>query len=358
MKAYKFSKKTKKRSWRKIAPIIAVIILVLIGATLFMYRHMYTDNLRAVTPGQHKEVVVAIPSGSSVNEIAKILKTHNVIRTERAFKQYIRSQELASKLKAGTYRLYSDQTVAEIANDLVEGKVAVDLFTILPGQRLDQIRAAFIAEGFNANDVDKALDPNNYAGNAALVDKPKGASLEGYLYPDSFQKTAETSPSTIVEQSLAEMASYLTADLRAVYAAKNLTTYQAIILASIVEREVSNGEDRPKVAQVFIKRLSIGMMLGSDVTACYGAITAGVMQTGDNCNNFVGYDSAYNTRIHTGMPPGPISNVSKSGLLSVANPTTTDYLYFVAGDDGMTYFSKTYDEHQAAVAQHCKLLCQ
>lgn len=351
-------KKYRKRRWRKVLLIIALVAVMLGGGALLVVRHFYTDNLRAVKPSEHTEIVVAIPKGSSVNQISKLLKSHGVIRSDWAFIQYVRSHELADKLKAGTYRLYSDEDVASIASDLVAGKVAVDLFTILPGQRIDQIRAAFIEAGFVAGDVDQALNPDNYVGHAALVDKPKGASLEGFLYPDSFQKTAETNPSTIVKLALDEMSTYLTADLRSAYASENLSTFQAITLASIIEREVSNGEDRPKVAQVFLKRLSSDMMLGSDVTACYGAIVAGVMHTGDNCNNFVGYDSAYNTRIHTGMPPGPISNVSKSGLNAVAHPASTDYLYFVAGDDGMTYFSKTYDEHLSAVAQHCKVLCQ
>ena len=357
MKRSKLSKKISKRRWRKIAPIVAVIILVLVALALFMQRQVYINNLRAVTPGQHTEVVVAIPSGSSVNEIAKILKTNNLIRTESAFKQYVRSKELASKLKAGTYRLYSDETTAEIADDLVEGKVAVDLFTILPGQRIDQIKAAFVAAGFSATDVDNALDPDNYAGHAALVDKPKGASLEGYLYPDSFQKTAETSPATIIEQSLDEMASYLTADLRSSFASRNLSTFQAITLASIVEREVASQEDRATAAQVFLTRIKQGMRLQSDVTVIYGMAKAGL----DTSIVDTSFASPYNTFLIDGLPVGPISNVTKSGLQAVAYPSTTDYLYFVAGDGsdyGKTYFSRTLEEHQSAVAAHCRTCAQ
>jgi UPF0755 protein len=352
--------KVKKHSSHRLRKFLIALLLVaaVIGASaLFVVRRIYTENLRAVTPGVHTQVVVAIPSGSSLNEIAQILKTKNVIRADWAFKQYVRSHELGDKLKAGTYRLYSDETTATIANDLVAGKVAVDLFTILPGQRIDQVRKAFIDAGFKEADVDKALDANSYTGHAALVDKPSGAGLEGYLYPDSFQRTADTSPSTIVTQSLDEMASYLTADLRSAYAAQNLSTYQAITLASIVEREVASQEDRATAAQVFLTRIKQGMRLQSDVTVIYGMALAGE----DTSIVDTSFASPYNTFLHDGVPVGPISNVTKSGLQAVAHPSPTDYLYFVAGDGsdyGKTYFSKTIAEHNAAVAAHCKSCSQ
>lgn len=108
--------------------------------------------------------------------------------------------------------------------------------------------------------------------------------------------------------------------------------------------------DDTQAAQVFLKRLKIGMVLGSDVTAFYGAIKDGVPPS-------VTYDSPYNTRIHKGLPPGPISNVTDSSLYAVAHPANTDWLYFVAGDDGKTYFAKTEAEHEANVSKYCHKLC-
>jgi UPF0755 protein len=342
----------------KILMIVLAVVAVLAGCSLFAVKRIYSDNLRAMNPNVKTEVVVAIPAGSSLAEIAASLKAKGLIRADWAFLQYVRSHALSNSIQAGTYRLNISQDVGSIVKDLVAGKVAVDLFTILPGQRINQIRDAFIKGGYDEVVVDKALDPSNYTNMTVLVDKPATATLEGYLYPDSYQRTADTLPSTIVRASLNEMGNALTADLRSAYSTKGLTTYNAITLASIVEREVNSQEDRATAAQVFFKRTSIGMMLGSDVTACYGAIVAGVMKSGDNCNNYVGYDSPYNTRLHVGLPPGPISNVSKSGLIAVARPSATDYLYFVAGDDGTTHFSKTIAEHNAATVQYCKKLCQ
>ena len=115
-------------------------------------------------------------------------------------------------------------------------------------------------------------------------------------------------------------------------------------------RKLVKSADRPVVAQVFLKRYKEDMRLGSDVTAYYGARLAGKEPS-------LGYDSPYNTRLHSGLPPGPISNVSAGSLEAVAFPAQTDWLYFVAGDDGITHFSKTLQEHEALTAKYCKKLC-
>jgi UPF0755 protein len=118
-----------------------------------------------------------------------------------------------------------------------------------------------------------------------------------------------------------------------------------------VEQEVTSQSDRSQAAQVFLKRLKVGMPLGSDVTAFYGSRLAGAGKD-------VTYDTPFNTRIHTGLPPTPISNVSDSSLGAVAHPANTDWLFFVTGDDGTTYFTKTVQEHEAKAAQYCHKLCE
>src|SRR5262249_42553942 len=155
---------------------------------------------------------------------------------------------------------------------------------------------------------------------------PSGANLEGFLFPDTFQKDANTNPQVIVQESLTEMGQHLTPSIRASFAREGLTVYQGVTLASIVEQEVSNDSDRAQAAQVFLSRLKSGMPLGSDVTAFYGALLAGVKPS-------TTYDSRYNTLLHKGLPPGPISNVSDSSLQAVAHPAKTSWLYFVTGDN-------------------------
>lgn len=341
---------TRKRKWLiGIGITVAVCLVLLLGGVLWV-RHAYYQALQPVSTSQNI-TLVTVPIGSSPSEIASMLKEKGLIKETWAFEWYIRSNGLRDQLKAGTYALRPSQGIEEIAQILAQGEVATELVTILPGQRLDQIEASLINSGFSPEEVQAALDPSLYAGHPALVDKPASASLEGYLFPESFQKTAETTPEDIIRASLDEMQKRLTPEVRAAIAKRGLSVHEGITLASMVEQEASNPADRATVAQVFLLRLINGIRLESDVTAFYGSIINGQKPS-------VLYDSPYNTYLHDGLPIGPISNISESSLLSVTNPSATDYLYFVAGDDGKTYFSHTLQEHEALTAEHCKALCQ
>ncbi len=339
----------RRKRWLIAAIVTGVVVLVGVGGAVVAVRQFYQRNLQAVSNSQ-TAVTVTIPTGSTVDDIATILKDNDLIRNKRVFSQYVRSKNVQDQLQAGTYSLRPSQDVAEITEILTGGNIVKNLFTILPGQRLDQIKSAMINAGFDATEVEAAFDPALYAGHPALVDKPAGASLEGYLYPESFQKTAETKPQTIIEQSLDEMAAHLTPGLRAAFVAQGLTVYEGITLASMIEQEVGKPQDRPVVSQVFLRRLRENINLASDATAPYGAVLAGERPS-------LTYDSPYNTYKYPGLPPGPISNVSESSLLAAANPAATDWLFFVSGDDGTTHFSRTLEEHEALTQQYCKKLC-
>ncbi len=347
---YKVGTKQPHRPWLKRVLIAVGVLALLLAAAVMGIWHYYSRNLQPLSAhGRAQNVVVK--SGESPAQIADELHAHKLIRSAWAFEAYVRHVGASSYLQAGTYSLSPVQSVPAIVSQLTHGKVTTELVTILPAQRLDQIRASLINDGFKKSDVDAALRPEAYEGNAALVDKPVGNSLEGYLYPESFQRTSATTASDIVQESIAQMQGHLTPDIRAAFAAEGLSTYKGIILASIVEQEVSSQKDRAQAAQVFLTRLQIGMPLGSDVTAMYGSRLA---EQGDPLS----YDSPYNTRLHTGLPPTPISNVSDSSLRAVAYPANTDWLYFVAGDDGTTHFSHTLAEHEALTHQYCHELCK
>jgi len=324
----------------------------------FAVWQFYRMNLRpvsAVAPAQ----TVVVESGSSPRDIADLLKKSGLIRSAWAFETYVRHEEVGSYLQAGTYSLSASQSVQTIVAQLTHGKVKTELVTILPGQTIEQIEQSLINDGFAKADVEQALEPTQYENSPALVDKPKGNSLEGYLYPDSFQRTSATKPAEIIQQSLLEMQQKLTPEIRAAFAREGLSTYQGITLASIVQHEVAPG-DYAKGAQVFLKRISIGMPLGSDVTAIYGAEHDGIkLPSGQAAAAAIAinHDSPWNTRIHTGLPPTPISNVTGAALQAVAHPASTDYLYFVTGDDHITYFSQTLEEHQQNVTEHCQISC-
>jgi len=341
--------KTRRKRWF-IGGIIALIVFAIIaGGAVWWVRDYYQSNLEPVSSGQ-TAVVVTIPEGSTVSQIATILEQKKLIRKASVFTQYVRSQNDQDKLQAGTYSLRPSQSVKEIAAILTGGNILKNLFTILPGQRIDQIKSSMINAGFNATEVEAAFNPALYKNHPALADKPPEASLEGYLYPDSYQKVAETKPQTVIQQSLDEMQKHLTQPLRDAFVKQGLTVHQGVIMASAVEMEVSKPSDRPLVAQVFLSRLRQGIKLESDAITTYGDILAGHVPS-------TTFDTPYNVYIHEGLPVGPISNISDDALDAVAHPASTDWLYFVSGDDGTTYFSRTLADHQALTKQHCKKLC-
>lgn len=350
MSTYKqVNKKRKTRMPRRVIAVLGVLILlVIIGAVTV--RRVYYAKLEPVSSSQQTQIFT-VDQGSSVKEIAAELENDKLIRSAWAMELYVHSKELGSSMQAGTYALSPSDGTAKIVTTITRGAVATELVTILPGQRIDQIRTSLINDGFSPVSVDAALQPNQYKDLPILAFKPASVdTLEGLLWPDSFQKTGSTDPSVIIRESLKAMGDQVTPDVQAAYAAQGLTTYQGITLASIITREVSKPSDQAQVAQVFLSRLKQGMQLGSDVTALYGAAIAGKGQD-------LTYDSPYNTLIHTGLPPTPISTITKNALIASTNPAATTWLFFVAGDDGTTYFSNTLQEHEALAQKYCHKLC-
>lgn len=327
----------------------AVLLVIGLVAAVGIYQ-TYDQNLEPVSSDQ-RSMLVTIEPGSSVEQIAIQLHEQGLIKSPWALRMYALSRGLGSDFQAGSYALAPNAGTRNIVDVMTQGMVDTKLVTIIPGKRIDQVRADLINDGFSPESVDKALDASQYADVPALALKPTNVtSLEGLLWPESFQKDATTDPSDIIRQSLAQTETQLTPEIRQALAAQGLTPYQGLIIASIVEQEVSNDKDRAQAAQVFLKRLKIDMMLGSDVTANYGAIAAGQKAS-------LSYESPYNTLLLKGLPPTPIGAVSLSSVRAVAQPANTDWLYFVAGDDGNTYFSNTLEEHEALAAKHCFKLC-
>jgi UPF0755 protein len=339
-----------KAKWKKALIVMIVLFLVFLTAAAFVVRRYYQQSLLPYSSSPTSQLVT-IPLGSTAGEIAQKLEDKKLIQQAWAFEWYIRNHGLRDELQAGTYSLKPNLSIAQIAEILTQGKIATDLVTIFPAKRIDQIRDDLINQGFEVKAVENALDPSNYAKHPALVDKPEKASLEGYLYPESFQRTANTKLNTIIEASLDEMQKRLTPPIRAGFAKRGLTVHQGVILASIIEQEVGSKdndrdlEDKRKVAQVFLKRIKEGIKLESDATSSYGAILAGDEPS-------LTYTSAYNTYQNSGLPPGPISNVGENSLTAVSNPASTNFLFFVAGHDCVTRFSYTNKEHDALKSKH------
>jgi len=329
--------------------LIIVIVAVLLGTALS--RHIYNSDLQPASSSQTTQIFT-VKEGDSVKQIADDLQNAHLIRSAWAFQLYVHGKDVSNDLQAGTYALAPSQSTANIVSILTQGKVATRLVTILPGRRIDQVHADLINDGFSPTAVNQALNnPSLYSDLPVLAFMPSGVNtLEGLLWPDSYQKQPNTDPSVIIRESLIEMGQHLTSNIQAAFANEGLTTYQGLTLTSIVGQEVSKPADQAQVAQVFLSRLKAGMMLGSDVTADYGAIAAGQAPS-------LSYDSAYNTLLHTGLPPTPISTISQNSLTAATHPASTSWLYFVTGDDGTTYFSTTLQQQQADTAQYCHKLC-
>jgi UPF0755 protein len=329
---------------------LLVVLIVLFAAGAALSRHIYDINLRPASASQ-STVLFTVKDGSSVKQISDNLETQHLIRSAWAFQLYVHSKDVGDKLQAGTYALSPSQDIPSIVRAMTGGSVSTRLVTILPGRRIDQVRADLINSGFTPAAVDQALVPGQYADLPALAFKPADVNtLEGLLWPDSFQRDSSTSPSMIVRESLVEMGQHLNPDVQAAFAAQGLSPYQGLILTSIVEQEVNKPSDQTQVAQVFLSRLKAGSSLGSDVTANYGAIRAGLAPS-------LSYDSPYNTLLHTGLPPTPISTISNSSLNAATHPAATNWLYFVTGDNGTTYFSTNFQDHQTQTQQYCHKLC-
>ena len=339
-----------KKKKTKLKKLILTALCLAIPIVFFLGTYVWYENELSPLTVKSNAISVTIKNGSTADQIAQLLQDKKVIRNAFAFSIYLRIHNLRSNLQAGSYTLDSSASIIQIIGIITDGKINAHTFTILPAQRLDQVKTAFLDAGYSKASVDKAFDPASYPNEAILNSKPAGATLEGYLYPDTFSTSSTTTPTNIVKESLDEMSKVVTPEMMNAYQGVGLNTFQAIILASIVEHEVSNDHDRQMVAQVFLNRLKIGMMLGSDVTYQYAAIVTGQAPS-------PALDSPYNTRRYTGLPPGPISNVSRSSLNAVAYPIKNSYLFFVAGDDGSIHYANTQAQQDANTQAYCKVLC-
>ena len=252
------------------------------------------------------------------------------------------------------YKEYAEM----FAQQEAEMEAEVFNFTIRPGETIYEVRDNLIEVGYSATEVDAAL--------AARYDfdflqgRPEGATLEGYLYGETYEFYDNTPVTEVVEQFLKDMGEVIDENhLKERYEAMGLSLYEGITLASIVQKEAGSlTPEMPTVAQVFLSRLEYGIPLGSDVTVSYALDTIDPdRETYSDNQAALTVDSCYNTRIYAGLPCGPISNPGLAALLAVAEPSDTAYLYFLTGDDGMMYYSSTDSGHIQNARDHCQELC-
>jgi UPF0755 protein len=337
-------RKSRKWLWWLIIPLVIVVLAVVAVVSTIAW---YKDALQPKS-GDSTTQTISVESGATIDQVGKELEEKGIIKSAMALTLFMKLNDKAV-IKTGTYLFAPNQSITEIVSWLNDGRVGTHKITILPGKTIKQIRQALIDGGFQSTDVDAALKKNY--NHPLLADKPASATLEGYIFPETYFVTTDSTADQLLTRTFDEFQSRIDSqNLKAALAARGFTLYQGITLASIVAREVTNSIDQRQVAQVFETRLARGMMLGSDVTYHYAADLLGLPVSVD-------INSPYNTRIHTGLPPGPIANFNIGALEAVASPSAGDYLYFVAGDDGVTHYSKTFEEHQQNIQRYCQKLC-
>lgn len=340
----------KKRWLLRIMLIIVSFLVLLFVAILGWYYYMLQP-----LDSQASRQTVVVESGMRPQTIAALLSEKQIIRNSFAFEVYVFLNGHSSTLRAGSYQLSAAQSVPDIVDELLGGRDDVLNVIIVPGMTLKKladpaVKNSLAAQGFSQSEIAEAFAATYVS--PVLADRPTGASLEGYIFPDTYQIRRQDGLKSLVQKAIDELYGHIQSEgMTEKFATHGLTIYQAVTLASLVQLEVTPAADQRQVAQVFFKRLAEGISLGSDVTFVYAANQAGVAPTAD-------FDSPYNTRLHVGLPPGPVSNMGLSALQAVANPASGDYLYFVSGDDGITHFTRTYEEHQAATAAYCQVLCR
>lgn len=339
----------KKRKKLKVAlwSFLALIILLAAGAAATF--GWYTLSLEPVSLANETRTRIDIVAGSSPSQIGQLLEEKKLIRSKHAFDIYTRVTGTRNKLQAGTYSLSPSESTKAIVDHLVAGKVDQFSLTFLPGATLAQNRTGLIAAGYSETEVDVALKKKY--DHPLFASKPETADLEGYIYGETYKFDSSSTVEDVLNKTFDHYYETLTKNnLIEGFQGQGLTLYEGITLASIVQREVPTAKDQKQVAQVFLTRLSVGMMLGSDVTYQYAAKKLGVPPTPS-------LESPYNTRKYAGLPPGPIATPGLSAMQAVAAPATGDYLFFLSGDDDVTYFARTDAEHQVNIQNHCQKKC-
>ncbi len=336
--------------WTSLALVGVGIILASAGLV------WYNLQIRPLGTDANQHVLLTIDPGQSPAQIGQLLQSKNVIRSSVAFDIYTRLTNKRNNLQAGTYRLSPSESMPAIVDHLVKGDVDEFSITFYPGATLKQHRQVLIDAGYSAAEVDSALSATYTS--PLFEGKPASADLEGYIYGQTYRFGAGATVSDILNRTFQQFYSDLTANnLIPAIKSHGYSLYQGITLASIIQKEVASPvgstvptSDQKQVAQIFYSRLASGMTLGSDVTYQYAADKMGVPRDPN-------LDSPYNTRRYPGLPPGPISSPGITALKAVAYPASGNYLYFLSGDDNVTYFATTEAQHLANIKAHCQIKC-
>jgi UPF0755 protein len=351
----------KKKRGQRGGAIIAVLLLGLLifGGVYFAWTTV-TDIFQPVSADQGKTIIVVIQRGETGFQIADDLQAKGLIRNALAFRIWARIKGLDTHLQAGAYKLNTNMTIDAIINQFINAQPDYFAVTILEGWRIEQIAQRLGAVGipkFNVQDFLKyTKNPRQFpdAAKYAIVKSiPPGDSMEGVLFPDTYLVPINATARDVVNMMLTEFTSKVQA-LERQAKQHQLTVYQVVVLASIIEREIRYPEDRQLVASVYWNRIyrpnnETLRLLDADPTVQYARDsqpgTTSYWMPLKDAGNKIAPVSPWNTYTHKGFPPTPICSPSLASLQAAASPANTDYYYFYATKkDGHNIYAKTFAE--------------
>ena len=343
---------------RRVKPYVmaalAMVALLIVIATVMAYLNSRSqDNAQtaSITAGEH--IKVTIPSGANAARIAQLLVQERVISDGKAFLSAIQKQDVASKIKSGTYELVAGSDYQQLIDRLIQGPNSSENALVVPeGFTVDKL-ADLVSQqfGISRDDFLAQAKASNYVDEFPFLKDAQNDSLEGFLWPKTYDFSSTTPTSDAIIKLMLTQYKTETANLDFEGAQQNIkqqygvtmSRYDFIKLASIIEKEALIDEDRPLIASVMFNRLKADMPLQSDATMGY--VTKGKVTPQD-----LKSDSPYNTQYKKGFPPTPICSPGMASLSAAMMPATTDNYYFWITKDEHK-FSKNYDEHLQAIKE-------
>jgi UPF0755 protein len=318
----------------------AGILVLIFGAVLFGFAMNEVYFLR---PGDDTVVVrVEIPEGATQASIGVLLKEQELVSSPFLFKLYTKWRDADTEFQQGTFDVVRGSSMRRIVNQLLAGREATEqTITIIEGWTLQEMAAYLDRESaISENEFTAAARAGGWEEDFTFLKvKPSGADLEGFLFPDTYRVFADASGTDVVRKQLTNFEQKV-----------GKISYDDLILASIVEREVRGERDQRMVADLFLRRIEIGMGLQADSTVNY--------VTGKNTPAIsfddTRLDTPYNTYKHRGLPPGPISNPGLESIEAVRNPLKNDFLYFLTDPAGNVHYGRTFEEHNQNKAQYLR----
>jgi UPF0755 protein len=293
------------------------------------------------------EQFVTIPPGSGTRTIGQRLIQAGVVRDSVTFRAALWRTGRSRSLQAGEFRFDRAMAPVEVIEKVARGDVYNRRITFPEGLSIQEMARIYEQQGFGkaAAFVEAARDVS-----AVRDIDPAATDLEGYLFPETYSLPRDTTAAKLCAMMVARFRQLFTPEMQQAVQALDLTTRQAVTLASLVEKETALPSERPMVAAVYLNRLKIGMGMQADPTVIYALQRAG-RYNGNLRRDDLQFDSPYNTYRYSGLPPGPIASPGLASLQATVAPAKVDYLYFVSRNDGSHVFARTLAEHNENVRQ-------